>query len=63
MFSRYQAGLITLASGVNDFIVFVATVIFIATKGHSSNDTILKFSLTLPTRTHVHQLLNTQLSN
>jgi hypothetical protein len=37
----------------------VAIVIFIATKGHSSDGTILKFSPTSPTRTHAHRLLNT----
>jgi hypothetical protein len=36
----------------------VATVIFVA--NHSSDYTVLKFSPTLPTRTHPHQLLNTR---
>jgi hypothetical protein len=58
MFSRCQADSITVATGMNDFTEPVATVIFIATKGHSSDDTILKFSPTLPNRTHAHQLLN-----
>jgi hypothetical protein len=37
-------------------------VIFIATKGHSRDDMVLKFSPTSPTRTLVHQLLNTRQS-
>jgi hypothetical protein len=58
MFSRCQAGLITIAMGADDFTAPVATVIFIATKGHNSDDTVLKFSPTLPIRTYAHQLLN-----
>jgi hypothetical protein len=61
-FSRYQVGPITVATGADAFTEHVATVIFIATKGHSSDDTVLKFSPTLPTRTHAHQLLNTRQS-
>jgi hypothetical protein len=49
----------TIATGVDDFTVPVATVIFIATKGHSSDNTVLKFSPTSSIRTHDHQLLNT----
>jgi hypothetical protein len=44
--------------GMDDFTKLVATVIFIATKGHNNNNTVLKFSPTSPTRTHAHQLLN-----
>jgi hypothetical protein len=44
--------------GADDFTTPVATVIFIATKGHNSDDTILTFSSTSLTRTHAHQLLN-----
>jgi hypothetical protein len=44
----------------DDFTMPVDTVIF--TANHTSDDTLLKFSLTLPTRTHAHNLLNTQLS-
>jgi hypothetical protein len=50
---------ITVAKGADDFTKSVATVVFIATKGHSSDDTALKFSPTSPTRTHARQLLNT----
>jgi hypothetical protein len=47
---------------VNDFTEPIATMIFIAIKGHNSDGTVLKFSLTSPTRTHAHQLLNTRQS-
>jgi hypothetical protein len=57
-FSRCQAGRITVATGIDDFTAPVATMIFIATKGHSSDDMVFKFSPTSPTRTHAHQLLN-----
>jgi hypothetical protein len=57
-FSRCQAGSITVAMGADDFIESIATVIFIATKGHNSDNMILKFSPTSPTRTHAQQLLN-----
>jgi hypothetical protein len=60
MFSRCQAGLITIEMGVDDFTAPVATMIFIAAKGHSSDDTVLMFSPTSTTRTHAHQLLNTR---
>jgi hypothetical protein len=61
-FSRCQAGPITVAVGADDFTEPIATVIFIATKGHSRNGMILKFSPTSPTRTYAHQLLNTRRS-
>jgi hypothetical protein len=45
---------------MDDFTEPIATVIFIATKGHSSNDIVLKFSPASPTKNHAHQLLNTR---
>jgi hypothetical protein len=59
MFSHCQVGPITVATAMDDFTEHVATLIFTATKGHSSDDTVLKFSPTSAIRTHVHQLLNT----
>jgi hypothetical protein len=58
-FSHCQMGPITVATSVDDFTELVATVIFTATKCHNSDDTVLKFSPTSPTRTHAHQVLDT----
>jgi hypothetical protein len=62
MLSCCQAGLITVATGADDFTEPVATVILIATKGHNNDDMVLKFSPTSHTRTHARQLLNTRQS-
>jgi hypothetical protein len=53
---HWQAGSVLVPMSADDFTVPVDTVIFIAS--HNSDDTILKFSPTSPTRTHAHQLLN-----
>jgi hypothetical protein len=61
-FSRCQADPIIVATGADDFTEPIATVIFIATKGNNSDDIILMFSPTSPTRTLAHKLLNTRQS-